>query len=101
MLTDGQADDIGGSGKAEAIDGDIVRGFCDLSKGEVLEDVWLQGFSRRCCSELGSVRGLVAFQKSLTGSTGKDLVTSHQSRNGNCVGDVFHFYDGDTNDQEH
>ena len=45
MLADGKAEDVGLSGQAEAVDGDIVRGIGDLGKRKFLEYVWLEGLS--------------------------------------------------------
>ena len=55
MLANGQAQDVGRSGKAKAIDGDIVRGLCDFGEREVLECVWLEDFSRSCGGNILSV----------------------------------------------
>jgi hypothetical protein len=46
VLADGQAEDVGGRGQGEAVDGGVVAGAGDLADGVLLEGVWVEGFFR-------------------------------------------------------
>jgi hypothetical protein len=44
-LADRQAEDVGGLGKSEFVDGDIVGSLRDVGEREVLKRIWLENFA--------------------------------------------------------
>ena len=79
VLADGEADDVGGVGQAEAVDGDVVGGRGLLRQGEVLVDIGFEDLASRdgacvcgwlaCCTVLGAGFSLLIDVKTLNPPT--------------------------------